>query len=116
RGRRQTRRGHRRQRLQAAQLGLLQALRLPEANRMETDAVARLDLADLPQLGLGDGHRTDEAAQTRAVLGEDHREVAGEVDGADAVFAVVHVGRVQAGLAAVLAGPARFRADQPYAE
>ena len=83
---------------------------------MKAQLVAGLDLADLPQLGLGDGHRADETAEAGAILGQDHREVAGEVDRADGVFAVMHIGRVQAGFAAVGARPARFRAAQAHAE
>ena len=69
---------------------------------MEPDAVARLHLPHFPQLGLGDGHRADEAAEAGPVAGQDHREVAGEIDRADGVLAVVHVGRMQTGFAAVL--------------
>ena len=112
----QCHRADRRQSLDAAQLRLLQALRLLEADGVKAQRVAGLDLADLPQLGLGDGHRADETAEAGAVLGQDHREVAGEVDRADGVFAVVHVGWVQAGFAAVGPRPARFRAAQTYTE
>ncbi|SVK51225.1 Uncharacterised protein [Acinetobacter baumannii] len=107
---------HRRQRFDAAELRLLQRLRLPEADRMETDAVARLHLPHFPQFGLGDGHRADEAAETRPVAGQDHREVAGEVDGADGVLAIVHVGRMQTGLAAVLPRPLGLWPRQAHPE
>ena len=70
-------------------------------NGHEPDGIAGFHLAHLPQLRLGDGHRTHKAAEAGAVLGENHGHVAGEVDGADGVFAVVDVRGVQARFAAV---------------
>ena len=78
----------------------------------EANFVAGTELAHLPQLCLRDGDGADEAAQGRAVRSEDHRHVAGEVDRADGVGVVVDVARMQSGFAAVLARPARLRADQ----
>ncbi len=83
---------------------------------MEPDAVARLHLPHFPQLGLGDGHRADEAAEAGPVAGQDHREIAGEVDCTDGVLAVVHVGRMQTGFAAVLSRPFGLRPRQAHAE
>ena len=71
-----------------------------------------LQLADLPQLGLDDGRRANEAAEAGAVGAENHRHVAGEIDGADGVGVVVNVGRMQSGFAAVFARPPRLGADQ----
>ena len=73
-------RRHRRQLFDSRVLGLFQRQGLGEGDGREADAVAGLELAHFPQLRLGDGHRADETAQAGAVLGEDHREVAGEVD------------------------------------
>ena len=89
--------------------------RLVEGDGNEADHVARLELAHLPELGLDDGGGTDEAAQAGAVGAEQDRHVAGEVDGADGVGVVVDVRRVQAGLAAVGARPARLRPDEAHA-
>src|SRR5690606_39349565 len=72
-----------------------------EAQPAEADAVAGLDLTDLPQFGADYGDRTDEAAQAGPVLGQDDRHVAGEVDRADGVFGVMDIGWMQAGFAAV---------------
>ncbi len=77
--------------------------------------VARAQLPDLPQLGVDDGDRADEAAEAGAIGPEDHRHVAGEVDAADGVGVVVDVGRMQSGLAAIGARPRGLRADQPHA-
>ncbi|MCY1344045.1 hypothetical protein D9M69_300730 [compost metagenome] len=86
-----------------------------DVDRHEANLVAGLELAELPQVGVDDGHRADEAAEARAVRAEDHRHIAGEVHRADGVGVVVDVRRVQAGFAAALAHPFRFRADQPHA-
>jgi hypothetical protein len=45
---------------------------------------------------------------------ENHRHVAGEIDGADCISVVVDVRRMQPGLAAVVARPLRPRAYQPH--
>ena len=78
----------------------------------ETDFVPGLELAHLPELGLGDGGGADKAAAARAVGAEDDRHIAGEVDRADGVGVVVDVRRMQTGLAAVAPGPLRLRADE----
>ena len=78
----------------------------------EADFVAGAKLAHLPQLGLRDGGGADEAAERRAVGAEDHRHVAGEIDGADGVGVVVDVARMQPGFAAVFARPDGLRADE----
>ena len=78
----------------------------------EADFVAGAKLAHLPQLGLRDGGRADEAAKRRAVGAEDDRHVAGEIDGADGVRIVVDVARMQPCFAAVLARPDGLRADE----
>ena len=83
-------------------------------HRHEAHLVAGLELAELPQIGLDDGHRADEAAQARAVRTEDHRHIAGEVHRADGVGVVMDIGWMQAGLAAALAHPLGFRADQAH--
>ena len=62
-----------------------------------------------------DGRGADEAAEAGAIGAEDDRHVAGEIDRADGVGVVVNVGRMQAGLAAVLARPLRLRADEAHA-
>ena len=103
---------YRPQTLDASILGPLQRQRLIKVDGDETNRVAGFQLPDLPQFGLGDGHRADEAAETRAVLGQDHREVAGEVDRTDGVLVIVQVGRMQPGFAAVGARPGGFRAGQ----
>ena len=56
--------------------------------------------------------RADEAAERRAVGAEDHRHVAGEIDGADGIGVVVDVARMQSRLAAVGARPAGLGTDQ----
>src|SRR5580693_6465813 len=89
-------------------------LRTGDGKALEAHFVARLELADFPQLALHDGRRTDEAAEARAVGAEDDRHVAGEIDRADGVGVVVDVRRMQAGLAAVLARPTWLRADQAH--
>ena len=65
---------------------------------------------ELPPLGAHHRGRAGEAAEAGAVGAEQHRRVAGEVDGAEGVAGVVDVRRVQAGLAAVGPGPRRLRA------
>ena len=77
------------------------------STHLEADAVARRELADLPQIGLDHHERADEPAQRRAVGPEDDRHVAGEVDGPDGVGVVVDVRGVQSRLAAVAPRPAR---------
>ena len=77
--------------------------------------VAGRKLTELPAIRLDHRTRTDEPAETRSVRSEDHRHVAGEVDGAEGVGIVVDVRRMQAGIPAVRARPLRARADQPYA-
>ena len=78
----------------------------------EADFVAGAKLAHLPQLGLRDGGGADEAAERRAVGAEDHRHVAGEIDGADGVRIVVDVARMEPGFATVFARPDGLRADE----
>ena len=85
------------------------------ADRRKAHFIAGLELAELPQVGLDDGHWADEAAQARAVWAEDHRHVAGEVHRANRIGVVVDVGGVQAGFAAAVAYPLRFGADQAHA-
>ena len=85
------------------------------AHRHEAHGVARPKLAHLPQLAARDDRRADEPAEARPVRAEDDRRVAGEVERADRVGHVVDVGRVQPGLAAVLACPRRARPDEPDA-
>lgn len=67
------------------------ALGLRLAQSPEAHGVAGTQLAHLPQLGLHDGRRADEAAKAGAVRAEDHRHVAGEVDRADRIGVVVDV-------------------------
>ncbi|CAH0314473.1 hypothetical protein SRABI106_04148 [Rahnella aquatilis] len=93
-----------------------QRLRLFKTDRMETDFIARFHLSDFPQFGFGDGYRADETAEAWPVAGQNHREIAGEINRADGVFAVMHIRRMQTGFAAVLSRPLRFRTDQPHAE
>ena len=73
--------------------------------RMKRTLSPGCKLPHLPQLCLHDGGGTDEAAKRRPVGPEDHRHVAGEVDGADGVSVVVDVARMQSGFAAVAASP-----------
>lgn len=84
-------------------------------DRREADRVTGPKLPELPALRADDRRGADEAAERGAVRAEQHRHVAGVVDGAHRVGRVVDVGRVQARLAAVLACPAGLRTDQPYA-
>ena len=74
---------------------LLQRERVIEGHRSEPDAVAGLGLTDLPQLSFGDRSRADEAAEARSVAGQNDRHVAGEIDRADRVFAVMNIGWMQ---------------------
>ena len=97
-------------------LGFFQCLGFSEADRREANAVAGFELADFPQFGFGNGHRAHKPAEAGAILGQDNREIAGEIDGANGVFIIVHVGGMQAGFAAVGACPARLRADQTDAQ
>ncbi len=78
---------------------------LLDGEAVEADGVARAELADFPELGLDDGGGADEAAEAGAIGAEDDGHVAGEIDGADGVGVVVDVRGVQAGFAAVVAGP-----------
>jgi hypothetical protein len=78
----------------------------------EGDAVARAELAKLPQLGIDHHHRADEAAEARTVGAEDDRHVAGEIDRADRIGVVVQIRRMKPRLAAVGTCPFRLRADQ----
>ena len=88
-------------------------MRVPAlVNGAEADLVAGAELADLPELGVDDGGRTDEAAETGAIGTEDDGHVAGEIDRADGVGVVVNVGGVQAGFAAVFARPFGLGSDQ----
>ncbi len=86
--------------------------RAVDVHRDEAHGVAWPELAQFPSLLADDRGRADEAAEGRAVGAEEDRHVARVVDGADRVRGVVDVGRVQARLAAVGAGPAGLRADQ----
>ncbi len=95
-------------------MSLLQRLCLLKTDWMKANAIAGLHLADFPQFRFGDGDRTDKAAEAWAIAGEDHRKIAGEVHRTNGVFAIMHVGRVQARFAAVGARPLRFRPDQPH--
>ena len=80
-------------------------------HRHEADRVARAQLARFHSSPLR-RRGADEAAEARPVGTEHDRGVAGEVERADRIGRVVDVGRVQPGLAAVLARP-RAGADQP---
>jgi hypothetical protein len=81
----------------------------------EADFVAGLELAHFPELGLHDRERTHEAAAARAVGAEYDWHVAGEIDRTDGVGVVVDVGRMQAGFAAVAAGPLGLGAYEAHA-
>ena len=108
RGKRQ--RCERRRVLQCFDLSILQRFqrrRFFVTDAAETNAIAGPHLADFPQLGFGDRDGTHEAAEARTVARQNHRTVAGEVDAADRILAVVNVGRMQAGFAAVAASPPR---------
>ena len=76
--------------------------------RAEADLVAGRNWPIFHSSACDDGGRADEAAEARAVGAEDHRHVAGEIDGADGVGVVVDVGRMQSGFAAVAARPVGF--------
>src|SRR5215218_4020519 len=83
------------------ELSLLFVLQRPRGvlrYRHEAHGVAGFELAGLPEVGLDDGGRADEAAEAGAVGAEDNGEVAGEVDGADGVGVVVDVGGVESRL------------------
>ena len=82
---------------------------------MEPHAIAGLELTDFPQLGIGNHRRAHEAAQARSVRAENHRHVAGEIDGADGVRVVVDVRRMQACFAAIRPRPLRLGSDQAHA-
>ena len=92
-----------------------QGRRVRLAHRHEAHGVPRPELAHLPQLAARDDRRADEPAEARTVRAEDDRRVPGEVERADRVGDIVDVGRVQPGLAAVLACPRRARPDEPDA-
>ncbi len=81
----------------------------------EAHAIAGSQLAHHPQVVEADGHRADEAAEARTIRPQDHRHVAGEVDGAHRIGVVVDVGGCRPGFAAIGARPLRLRADQPHA-
>ncbi|MNO95003.1 hypothetical protein D3C76_866360 [compost metagenome] len=98
-----------------AELAPTKSSRCGDIHRLEAHLVSRLQLTQLPQVRLDHRHRADEAAKARAVRAEDDRHVAGEVHRADGVRVVVDVRRMQAGLAAAVAHPFRFRADQAHA-
>jgi hypothetical protein len=85
-----------------------------KVHRFEAQFVAGAKLPELPQIRLDHRRRTHETAQAGAIRTQDHRHVAGEVDGADRIGVVVDVRGVQAGLAAVGAGPLRARPDQTH--
>ncbi len=117
----QDRRGHggrgrsQRRRTQVGQAGVLfrrQTVGVVQAERHEADAVAGLELAQLPAVRGDHRGRTHKATQGGAVRPQDHRHVAGEIHGAHGVGVVVNVGRVHARFAAVAARPLRFRAHQ----
>ena len=101
--------------LEEAVLGVLHGFSMGEGEALELDGVAGLELAELPELGLDDGGGADEAAKRRAIRAEQDGHVAGEVDGADGVGVVVDVRGVQAGLAAVGAGPLGLGAGEANA-
>ena len=83
----------------------------PVGRRAGTNAhlVARGELAQLPPLGRHHGGRAGEAAEAGPVGAEQHRRVAGEVDGAEGVAGVVDVRRVQARPRRRRAGPSAGR-------
>ncbi len=111
--------GLRRDRRRAGDQRLLlrrqQARGLLGPDRHEAQRVTRPQLTELPQLRLHHHRRADEAAEARTVGAEDHRHVAGKVDRANGVGVVVDVRRMQAGLAAVAAGPLGLGPDQTHA-
>ena len=78
----------------------------------EPHAVPRRELAELPTVVGNHRQRACEPAETRAVGTEHDRHVAGEVDRADRVRAVVDVRRMEPGLAAVGPRPLDRRADK----
>ncbi len=92
--------------------GPREAVRVVQADRLETHGVAGLELAQLPEVRLDDGGRADKTAQRRPIRPQDHRHVAGEIHGADGVGVVVDVGGMHARLATVPTGPLRFGPDQ----
>ncbi len=92
-----------------------QLLRLRGLDGMKANAIAGPQLPDLPLIRECDGGRAHKATETGSVRPKNDRHVAGEVDRSDRVGAVVNVGRMQPGLAAVVARPVRLGADEPYA-
>ncbi len=58
---------------------------------LEAHAVTGPELAQLPEIGLDDGGRADEAAERWTVGPQDHGHVAGEIDGAHGIGIVVDV-------------------------
>ncbi|KAG0774336.1 hypothetical protein G6F22_014144 [Rhizopus arrhizus] len=109
-------RRRRRQRGHALVLRRFQRHGLWVVDADEADAVARLDLPHLPEFGPRNRDGADEAAQAGTVARQDDGAVAREIDAADGVFAIVDVGGMQAGLAAVLAGPGGLGAEQSHAQ
>ena len=83
--------------------------------RTEAHLVAGLAAGPFSRVRLDNHGRADETAEARTVGTEDHRHVAGEIDGADGIGVVVDVRRMQPGFAAVGARPLRLRADQAHA-
>ena len=84
-------------------------------HRREAQPVSGLELPQLPQIGLDDCHRADEAPEAGAIGAQNHRHVAGEIDRADGIRVVVNVGRMKARLAAIGAHPLRLGTDQAHA-
>ena len=96
-------------------LGLSQLTCHGHIHRYEAHPVTGLELAELPEVCLDNGHWTDKAAEARAVRAEDDRHVAGEVHGADGVRVVVDVRGVKAGLAAAVTHPLGLRSYETNA-
>ena len=89
-------------------------MRLAGGYGVKTQPIAGPQLSDFPPVTQGNGRRADEATEAWSIGAQDYRHVAGKVDGADGVGIVVDVRRMQPGLAAVVPGPLRPGADQPY--
>ena len=87
---------------------------LLRGQRRESHAIAGTQLSELPQLRLGHRHRAHEAAERGAVGAQNHRHIAGEVDGSNRVRVIVNVRGMQPRFPAVTARPCGFGPDQPY--
>ena len=75
-----------------ALLQLAQAFRLLKRQQVETDRVARMQLAELPEFRRSRRHRANKAAKTRTVRAKQNRHIACQIQRTDRIGIIVNIG------------------------